>query len=92
MRSLAELEYALEAATAAPDLHAAADEILKVSEEVLEHWIVAKGDDPGGVAYGDLSTSGADPDPNGDSSPDERTLSVFNKSQVPVELLSLEID
>ena len=46
MRSLAELEYALEAVTADPDLHAAADEILKVSEEVLEHWIVAKGDDP----------------------------------------------
>lgn len=46
MRSLAELEHVLEAVTADPDLHAAADEILKVSEEVLEHWIVAKGDVP----------------------------------------------
>ena len=43
MRTFAELELALESATDNPDQHAAADEILKISEEVLEHWIVAKG-------------------------------------------------
>ena len=42
MRSLAELETALEAVSATPDPPLAADQILRISEEVLEHWIVAK--------------------------------------------------
>jgi hypothetical protein len=46
MRTLAELETALGIVTENPDAHAAADEILKISEEVLEHWIVAKNDEP----------------------------------------------
>ena len=29
-----------------PDIHAAADEFLRASEEVLEHWIAARGETP----------------------------------------------
>jgi hypothetical protein len=42
MRSLAELETALEAVSATPDPLVAADQILRISEEALEHWIIAK--------------------------------------------------
>jgi len=42
MRSLAELETALEAVSASPDPRLAADQILRISEEALEHWIVAR--------------------------------------------------
>jgi len=42
MRSLAELETVLEAVSASPDPRLAADQILRISEEALEHWIVAR--------------------------------------------------
>ena len=46
MRSLADIESAIEAAGANPDPEAGADELLALSEEVLEHWVTAKGDVP----------------------------------------------
>jgi len=46
MRSLAELESVFEAPASIPDVGARADELLRASEEVLEHWIVARGDVP----------------------------------------------
>ncbi|MGR9092806.1 MAG: hypothetical protein ACU85U_19720 [Gammaproteobacteria bacterium] len=46
MRSLAELEAAFELPLATPDADAAAAELLQASEEVLEHWITARGDVP----------------------------------------------
>jgi hypothetical protein len=45
MRSFAELEVDLED-TAAEDTQLRANELLQLSEEVLEHWIVAKGEQP----------------------------------------------
>ncbi len=42
MRSLAEIEAAIAAVSAEPDPQAAAAELVKISEEVLQHWIVAK--------------------------------------------------
>jgi hypothetical protein len=47
VRPLAEIETAIGAISAEPDLHAALDELLLLSEEVIEHWIVARGDTPG---------------------------------------------
>ena len=47
MRPLADIGTAIGAITAVPDLHAALDELLELSEEVIEHWIVAHGDVPG---------------------------------------------
>jgi len=44
----------------------------------------------GGVRFGDTSTDGADPDPNGDAVPLERDPSCI--MQVPVELQSFTID
>ena len=46
MRSLAELEAAFELPQAPPDADAAAAELLQASEEVLEHWITARGEVP----------------------------------------------
>jgi len=46
MRSLAELEQAIALASSEPDPHTGAEQLLRVAEEVLEHWIVAKGDEP----------------------------------------------
>jgi hypothetical protein len=47
MRPLADIETAIGAITAVPDLQAALDELLELSEEAIEHWIVARGDVPG---------------------------------------------
>jgi hypothetical protein len=46
MRSLAELEAVFELPGATPDAEARAAELLQASEEVLEHWITARGDVP----------------------------------------------
>jgi hypothetical protein len=46
MRSLAELEAVFEAPPTTSDPDAAAAELLRASEEVLEHWITARGDVP----------------------------------------------
>jgi hypothetical protein len=46
LRSLADIESAIEAAGANPDPEAGADELLALSEEVLEHWVTAKGGVP----------------------------------------------
>ena len=46
MRSLADIESAIEVAGANPDPQAGADDLLALSEEVLEHWVTAKGDAP----------------------------------------------
>ncbi len=46
MRSLAELEAVFELPQATADADAAAAELLQASEEVLEHWITARGDAP----------------------------------------------
>ena len=46
MRSLAELEAVFELPQATADVDAAAAELLQASEEVLEHWITARGDAP----------------------------------------------
>ena len=46
MRSLAELEARLEDIVTGQDEFASAEELLKSGEEVLEHWISAKGETP----------------------------------------------
>lgn len=46
MRSLAELEAVFDAPLATPDCPAAAEQLLRASEEVLEHWIHARGETP----------------------------------------------
>jgi len=46
MRPLAELETVFEATPAAGDPVAAAAELLQASEEILEHWITARGEVP----------------------------------------------
>ena len=46
MRPLSELEAVFEAPLTTPDVHAAAEELLKASEEVLEHWVTAHGNVP----------------------------------------------
>ena len=46
MRTLAELEQVFEAPLATPDIEAGAAELLAASEEVLEHWISARGEAP----------------------------------------------
>ena len=46
MRPLAELEAVFELPEAVPDVDIAAAELLQASEEVLEHWITARGDVP----------------------------------------------
>lgn len=46
MRSLAAIGRAIEAADVDSDAQAAARELLRLSEEVLEHWITAHGGQP----------------------------------------------
>ena len=46
MRSLAELETVFDAPLSTPDITAAAENLLRASEEVLEHWVTAKGEIP----------------------------------------------
>ena len=46
MRPLADIESAIEAAGANPDPQAGASDLLALAEEVLEHWITAKGGVP----------------------------------------------
>lgn len=46
MRSLAELESALESITADADPQASGDALLGIGEEVLEHWIRARDEEP----------------------------------------------
>ena len=46
MRPLSELEAVFETPITTPDVHAAADELLKASEEVLEHWVTVHGEQP----------------------------------------------
>jgi len=46
MRPLAELETVFELPLATSDADAAAAELLQASEEILEHWITARGDVP----------------------------------------------
>jgi hypothetical protein len=46
MRTLSELEAVFETPLAGDDHVAAAEALLRASEEVLEHWIVARGETP----------------------------------------------
>ena len=46
MRSLAELEAVFDSPLPTPDIQAAAEDLLRASEEVLEHWIEARGEIP----------------------------------------------
>ena len=46
MRPLVDIETGIAAVSAEPDLQGALDELLQLSEEVIEHWIVARGDVP----------------------------------------------
>ena len=46
MRSLAELEAVFDASPGGEDYVARAEKLLRASEEVLEHWVVAKGEVP----------------------------------------------
>ena len=46
MRSLAELDVVFDAPLPTPDIQAAAKNLLKASEEVLEHWITGRGEIP----------------------------------------------
>ena len=46
MRSLADIELGIAAVDPAPDTQAAADELLRLSEEVVEHWIAARDEEP----------------------------------------------
>ena len=46
MRSLSELEAVFESPLATPDTNAAAADLLKASEEIVEHWVTARGEVP----------------------------------------------
>ena len=46
MIPLAEIESAIQSISAEPDAAASANELLKLSETVVEHWIVARGEEP----------------------------------------------
>ncbi len=46
MTPLGDIEAAIAGVNPEPDVHAAADELLRLSEEVIEHWIVARNDEP----------------------------------------------
>ncbi len=46
MRTLAELEQVFELPRETPDAKARAAELLRASEEVLEHWVSARGEEP----------------------------------------------
>ena len=43
---LDEIESAIQSISAEPDATASANELLKLSEAVVEHWIVARGEEP----------------------------------------------
>jgi hypothetical protein len=47
VRPLADIESAIGAVSSDDGLQAGLDELLLLSEEVIEHWIVARGDTPG---------------------------------------------
>jgi len=47
MRPLTDIETGISTINANQGLQAALDELLLLSEEVIEHWIVARGDTPG---------------------------------------------
>ena len=46
MRTLAELERVFDGPLTTPDIPASAGELLKASEEVIEHWVSARGELP----------------------------------------------
>ena len=46
MRPLADIEVAIERAGANPDPQAGAGELLALTEQVLEHWVTARGETP----------------------------------------------
>lgn len=46
MRTLAELERVFDEGVATPDIAASAAELLRASEEVIEHWVEARGGVP----------------------------------------------
>ena len=46
MRTLAELESVFDEAPTTADAEAAAVELLRASEEVIEHWVIARGEVP----------------------------------------------
>ena len=46
MRSLDELEAVFDTPLPTPDIQAAADNLLRASEEVIEHWVTARGEVP----------------------------------------------
>ena len=46
MRTLAELEAVFDESVPTGDTRAAAERLLRASEEVVEHWISAKGEEP----------------------------------------------
>jgi hypothetical protein len=43
---LADIEMAITAVRPQPDVHAAAEKLLRLSEEVIEHWVTARGEEP----------------------------------------------
>ncbi|MEE8524200.1 MAG: hypothetical protein V3T72_09740, partial [Thermoanaerobaculia bacterium] len=45
--------------------------------------VLVTGENAGGTVFGDVSTAGTDPDPNGDGSPDERDLACINFAPTP---------
>jgi len=46
MTSLADIEVAIAAVSPAPDPQAAAEALLRLSEEVVEHWVRARDEEP----------------------------------------------
>jgi len=46
MRQLADIESGISAISATPDLQVSLDELLRLSEEAVEHWITARGEVP----------------------------------------------
>jgi len=46
VRALTDIESGIEASTAESDLEQAREHLLQLSEEVVEHWIVARGEIP----------------------------------------------
>ena len=46
MTPLTDIETAITGVRPQPDAHAAADKLLRLSEEVIEHWVTARGEEP----------------------------------------------
>ena len=46
MRTLGELEVVFDNPLPTPDIQAAAENLLRASEEILEHWVAARGEIP----------------------------------------------